>query len=187
MDQYRDYLKLLARLHLDPRLKGQIDPSDVVQQTLLAAFAKADQYRGTTDAELAGWLRAILANEIAYASRRFGRQGGDRVHRSRPSSISRRPGWAAFWRRIKRRPSTARSGPRMPIAWPSPWPDCPTTSARPLSCGTFRGCRFPKSGRSWAEAFLPWQASCTGAAKPCGNSWKARLAKPPDSAPGRSR
>lgn len=79
MEQYRDYLRLLARLHLDPRLKGQVDPSDVVQQTLLTAFAKLDQFRGTTDAERAGWLRAILANHMLYAARRFGRQGGDRV------------------------------------------------------------------------------------------------------------
>jgi len=79
VEQYREYLKLLARLQFDPRLKGQVDPSDIVQQTLLTAFARADQYRGSTDAELAGWLRAILANHIAYATRRFGRQGGDRV------------------------------------------------------------------------------------------------------------
>jgi RNA polymerase sigma-70 factor (ECF subfamily) len=79
VEQYREYLRLLARLHLDPRLRGQVDPSDMVQQTLLTAHAKAGQFRGTTDAERAAWLRAILANHLAYAARRFGRQGGDRV------------------------------------------------------------------------------------------------------------
>ena len=79
VEQYREYLRLLARLHLDPRLKGQVDPSDMAQQTLLTAFAKVGQFRGTTDAERAAWLRTILANHMAYAARRFGRQNGDRV------------------------------------------------------------------------------------------------------------
>jgi RNA polymerase sigma-70 factor (ECF subfamily) len=68
---------LLARLHLDPRLQGKLDPSDVVQETLLKAHAYADQFRGTTEAERAGWLRAILASEMAMAARRFDRHGGN--------------------------------------------------------------------------------------------------------------
>jgi RNA polymerase sigma-70 factor (ECF subfamily) len=79
VEQYREYLRLLARLHLDPRLKGQVDPSDMVQLTLLTALAKIDQFRGSTDGERAAWLRAILANHMAYAARRFGRQAGDRT------------------------------------------------------------------------------------------------------------
>jgi RNA polymerase sigma-70 factor (ECF subfamily) len=79
VDQFRPYLHLLARLHLDPRLRGRIDPSDIVQQTLLTAHAKQAQFRGTTDAERAAWLRAILANHLALSMRQFGREGGDRL------------------------------------------------------------------------------------------------------------
>lgn len=79
MEHFREYLRLLARLHLDPRLRGQLDPSDVVQQTLLTAVAKGGQFRGTTEAERAAWLRTILAHHLAYAMRRFGRRGGERV------------------------------------------------------------------------------------------------------------
>jgi RNA polymerase sigma-70 factor (ECF subfamily) len=78
-EEYRDYLRILARLQFDDRLRRQLDRSDVVQQTLLMAHAHRDQFRGATEAEFKAWLRAILANNLAMALRQFGRQGGDRV------------------------------------------------------------------------------------------------------------
>jgi len=72
-DRFRDYLSVLARMHLDPRLRGKLDPSDVVQQTLLQAHRAISGFRGGTDAEMAGWLRQILARNLAHAVRDFGR------------------------------------------------------------------------------------------------------------------
>lgn len=77
VERYREYLLVLARVQMSPILKGKVDPSDVVQETLLKAHKEQKQFRGTTEAELTAWLRNILANTMIDACRRFGGEGRD--------------------------------------------------------------------------------------------------------------
>lgn len=76
LEQYRSYLLLLARMQLQDRRWTKIEASDVVQQTLLEAYAApppADQ----TISGLSRWLHRLLANNIRDALRRARRKKRD--------------------------------------------------------------------------------------------------------------
>jgi RNA polymerase sigma-70 factor (ECF subfamily) len=73
----RPYLLLLARMYLGDSSRRRLDPSDVVQQTFLQAQRQASQFRGRTAAELAAWLRRILAGTLSDALRAMSRAKRD--------------------------------------------------------------------------------------------------------------
>jgi RNA polymerase sigma-70 factor (ECF subfamily) len=77
LERFRAYLLVLAQAQLPRQLRGKLDASDVVQQTLLEAHQKRHQFRGCGEAQLAAWLRKLLACSLADALRTFHRAKRD--------------------------------------------------------------------------------------------------------------
>lgn len=78
LEQYRPYLAVIARARLGTTLREKIDADDLVQETFAAAVAALGDFRGTTEAEFAGWLRQILVSRLLrQLERNHGSAGRD--------------------------------------------------------------------------------------------------------------
>ncbi len=100
IERFRSYLLLLARMKLDRKVRGKVDASDVVQQTLLEAHQAMESFRGGDTAAQGAWLRQILARNLANAVRDLTRAKRD-VRKERAlqmdldASASQLEGWLA--------------------------------------------------------------------------------------------
>ncbi len=68
---FREYLRLLAHLHITPLFNAKFDESDVVQETCMQAAQSFDQFRGDNALQFAAWLRQIMANKGASMARTY--------------------------------------------------------------------------------------------------------------------
>jgi RNA polymerase sigma-70 factor (ECF subfamily) len=98
IEPYRKYLHLLAELHLDRRLRGKLEPSDVVQQTMLRACSSLAELRDTRSEVLVAWLRRILARTLADSVKYYVRDKRDvALERSLEADLDRSASGFAAW------------------------------------------------------------------------------------------
>jgi RNA polymerase sigma-70 factor (ECF subfamily) len=98
IEPFRKYLQLLAELHLDRRLRGKLDPSDVVQQTMLRAYSALTEVRDDRPEVLVAWLRKILARTLADAVKYHERDKRDvALERSLEADLDRSASGFAAW------------------------------------------------------------------------------------------
>ena len=89
---------MLAELHLDRRLRGKLDPSDVVQQTLLRAYPALGDLRDRRPDVLSAWLRRILASTLADALKHYERDKRSvSLERSLQADLDRSASGFAAW------------------------------------------------------------------------------------------
>jgi RNA polymerase sigma-70 factor (ECF subfamily) len=99
LERYRAYLLILARMQLAGPLRARMDPSDIVQQTLLEAHARRDQCPAALGARSA-WLRQVLVNNLRDAARGAHRDKRDvrretNLEAELADSSARMEGWLA--------------------------------------------------------------------------------------------
>ncbi len=77
LEQYRDYLRLLGRMQVEPRLAAKVDVSGVVQLTLMEAYQDMDVLEPLSSDRRLAWLRRVFANNLLDEIRRFRAQARD--------------------------------------------------------------------------------------------------------------
>ncbi len=75
--RYGTKLLSLIRLRMGPVLRNQLESQDLLQQTMLKAFERMDQFGGAGEMSLMGWMSAIARNEIRDHVKYFHRGGRD--------------------------------------------------------------------------------------------------------------
>jgi RNA polymerase sigma-70 factor (ECF subfamily) len=80
---YRNYMRMVVRTGLGPRLRERVELSDVVQEALVEVVRQFPQFTGQNEAALVGWLRRLVGQKLAdlgrYHSRAKRSAGGPDV------------------------------------------------------------------------------------------------------------
>lgn len=71
LEEYQNYLLLVAQREIGDDLRAKAGASDVVQETFLEAQRDFHRFEGATPAEFRGWLRRLLLNNMANVARRY--------------------------------------------------------------------------------------------------------------------
>jgi RNA polymerase sigma-70 factor (ECF subfamily) len=69
LDQYRDFLRLVVRLRMHPRLRARVDPSDVVQEAQLDALRRLPDYLDRRPMPFRLWLRKTVQERLLKVHR----------------------------------------------------------------------------------------------------------------------
>src|SRR5271154_1935344 len=76
---YRNYLRMVVRTGLGPKLRERVELSDVVQEALVEVVQQFPKFTGQNEAALVGWLRRLVGQKLADLGRyhsRAKRSGG---------------------------------------------------------------------------------------------------------------
>jgi RNA polymerase sigma-70 factor (ECF subfamily) len=124
LSSFRNYLLLMARDGLEPWLAAKGGASDLVQDTFIRAHRSFGGFRGRSEAEWRGWLRAILVRRLAHHRRRYGATAKRRQAMEVPvsrqdemSPVSREPTPSRELVRLEREAALLAAVERLPEAY----------------------------------------------------------------------
>jgi RNA polymerase sigma-70 factor, ECF subfamily len=95
-EQYRDRLRRAVQLRLDPRLKGRIDPSDVIQEAYVEAQARFDDFRRDSGVSPFLWIRLITMQRLLILHRQHFQAKLRDVRREIPLEAAAGPAVSSF-------------------------------------------------------------------------------------------
>ena len=95
LERHRPALIQWAEVQTPGWVRSKLDPSDLVQQTMLEALRGGERLQGLPDGEVLAYLRRALTNNLIDASRKFARSRTDVSPDAFAESSSGLVGWLA--------------------------------------------------------------------------------------------
>lgn len=88
LDRHRDTLLRLIDMRLDRRIRSRVDPADVLQDVLLSAHKRLQEYLDNPEVPFFLWLRSLAHDRIIDAHRRHRASAKRSVDRERALSFA---------------------------------------------------------------------------------------------------
>lgn len=78
LERYRDRLRRMIALRLDPRVQARVDASDIIQETFIEASQRLDEFAKLTAMPFFLWLRLLVGDRlIDHHRKHLGAQARD--------------------------------------------------------------------------------------------------------------
>lgn len=87
LQRHRKRLRRLVAMRMDPRLSARLDPSDLVQEVLIEADRRLDDYLREPPLPFYPWLRQLARDRLADAYRRHVRAARRNVTREEANPL----------------------------------------------------------------------------------------------------
>jgi RNA polymerase sigma-70 factor (ECF subfamily) len=91
LEHHRDRLMRMVRMRMDPRIRGRIGVSDVLQEAYIEAYERIDDYLKRPEVPFYIWLRFIVTQRLLMVHRRHVRAKERAVVREQPLEAAAGP------------------------------------------------------------------------------------------------
>ncbi len=95
--QYRPRIVKMVTLRIDPRIRGRVDQSDVVQETFLEVTRRLPEYLEQPGSPFFLWIRKIAGHKLIDAHRRHLGAQARRADREMSIDQAHRPAASSVW------------------------------------------------------------------------------------------
>lgn len=92
LEEFRGRISRMLTVRMDPRLRGRLDASDVIQDTFLEVQQRIGEYRRRNDMPFFLWVRFLAGQKLAQMHRKHLGAGRRDARRELPDALRKVPG-----------------------------------------------------------------------------------------------
>ncbi len=92
LEEFRARISRMLAVRMDPRLRGRLDASDVIQDTFIEVHGRIEEYRARQDMPYFLWVRFLADQKLTQMHRRHLGAGQRDARRELPDALRSMPG-----------------------------------------------------------------------------------------------